>query len=71
MLVMMAAGVVNVPVCCVLAWQYGALGAAWSMVMAEAFVCIGIFTLMARHGILRDYLSPARAQVASVNDSAV
>ncbi|MBE5250749.1 flippase [Mixta mediterraneensis] len=71
MLVMMAAGVVNVPVCCVLAWQYGALGAVWSMVMAEAFVCIGIFTLMARHGILRDYLSPARAQVASVNDSAV
>ena len=71
MLVMMAAGVVNVPVCCVLAWQYGALGAAWSMVMAESFVCIGIFTLMARHGILRDYLSPARAQVASVNDSAV
>ncbi len=71
MLVMMAAGVVNVPVCCVLAWQYGALGAAWSMVMAEAFVCIGIFTLMARHGILLYYLFPARAQVASVNDSAV
>ncbi len=71
MLVMMAAGVINVPICCFLAWQYGAIGAAWSMVMAEAFVCIGIFGIMARHGILREYLFPARTDVAPVNDSAV
>ncbi|THE09610.1 flippase, partial [Kocuria rosea] len=70
MWVMMAAGVINVPLCCFLAWKFGAIGAAWSMVGAEAFVCIGIFGIMQRHGILRDYLFPSRVENHPVNDSA-
>lgn len=70
MMVMMAAGVINVPLCCLLAWQYGAIGAAWSMVLAEAFVCIGIFGIMLRRGILREYLFPAHAPISPINDSA-
>ncbi|MFB6324578.1 PST family transporter [Pantoea deleyi] len=70
MWVMMAAGVINVPLCCFLAWKFGAIGAAWSMVGAEAFVCFGIFAIMHRHGILREYLFPAEVKSQPVNDSA-
>jgi len=70
MWVMMAAGVVNVPLCCFLAWKFGAIGAAWSMVGAEAFVCFGIFGIMQRHGILREYLFPSEVKNHPVNDSA-
>lgn len=70
MWVMMAAGVVNVPLCCFLAWKFGAIGAAWSMVGAEAFVCLGIFGIMQRHGILREYLFPSEVKNQPVNDSA-
>lgn len=71
MWVMMAAGVINVPLCCFLAWKFGAIGAAWSMVGAEAFVCFGIFAIMQRHGILREYLFPSEVKSQPVNDSAV
>lgn len=65
MLVMVAAGIINVPICCFLAWQYGAIGAAWSMVLAEALVCAGIFGIMVRHGILHEYLRPGATAPAS------
>jgi len=70
MWVMMAAGVINVPLCCFLAWKFGAIGAAWSMVGAEAFVCLGIFGIMHRHGILQEYLFPSQVENRPVNDSA-
>ena len=70
MWVMMAAGLINVPLCCFLAWKFGAIGAAWSMVGAEAFVCLGIFGIMQRYGILRDYLFPSQVKNQPVNDSA-
>lgn len=56
MFTMLGAGLINIPICSVLAWKYGAIGAAWSMVIAELLVCIGIFSIMARHGILSEYL---------------
>ncbi|WP_288431222.1 flippase [uncultured Pantoea sp.] len=71
MMVMMVAGVVNVPVCCLLAWKFGAIGAAWSMVLAEVLVCIGIFGIMVRHNIWRDYAFPDRLNSPTANDSVV
>ncbi|MEM6162024.1 flippase [Erwinia sp. P6884] len=54
--IIVAAGLLNIPVCCFLAWQYGAIGAAWSMVIAEVFICTGIFYLIVKHNILQEYL---------------
>ncbi len=54
--IIVGAGLLNIPVCCFLAWQYGAIGAAWSMVIAEVIICLGIFYLMVKHKILHEYL---------------
>ncbi|WP_312241673.1 flippase [Pantoea sp.] len=68
MQVMVGAGLINIPVCCLLAWKYGAIGAACSMVFAEFMVCVGIFGIMARHGILREYLHAPRNASSPAKD---
>lgn len=68
MQVMVGAGLINIPICCLLVWKYGAIGAACSMVFAEFMVCVGIFGIMARHGILRDYLHSPRNASSPAKD---
>ena len=70
MQVMVGAGLINIPVCCLLAWKYGAIGAACSMVFAEFMVCVGIFGIMVRHGILREYLHSPRNASSPAKDIA-
>ncbi|ERK18532.1 MAG: flippase [Pantoea sp.] len=70
MLVMLGPGIINIPVCAFLAWKYGAIGAAWSMVIAEFLVCVGIFWVMARHGILREYLHNSPSTRTAIKDTA-
>lgn len=69
MQVMVGAGLLNVPICCLLAWQYGALGAACAMVFAEFMVCVGIFCIMVRHGILREYLHSPATSTAVIKEN--
>ncbi|PIJ50958.1 flippase [Erwinia sp. OLTSP20] len=56
MYVMLAAGLINLPVCGLLAWKFGAIGAASSLVLAEFLVFAGVVWVMAKHGILKEYL---------------
>jgi PST family polysaccharide transporter len=41
------------------------------MVLAEVLVCIGIFGIMVRHNIWRDYAFPDRLNSRTANDSVV
>ncbi len=68
MFIMLGVGLLNLPVCCLLVWRYGVTGAAWSMVIAEMLVCLGIFIVMAKEGILRQYLIKDRLQQLPVNE---
>ncbi|WP_455812914.1 flippase [Pseudomonas graminis] len=55
--VMFIVGLVNIPICCLLAWQYGAIGAASSLVLSEFLVFVGILRIMVKHDILKVYLA--------------
>ncbi|MFK8260432.1 flippase [Erwinia sp. AnSW2-5] len=55
--VMFIVGLINIPICCLLAWQYGAIGAASSLVLSEFLVFIGILRIMVKHDILKVYLA--------------
>ena len=55
--VMFIVGLMNIPICCLLAWQYGAIGAASSLVLSEFLVFVGILRIMVKHDILKIYLA--------------
>lgn len=55
--VMFIVGLINIPICCLLAWQYGAIGAASSLVLSEFLVFAGILRIMVKHDILKVYLA--------------
>lgn len=55
--VMFIVGLINIPICCLLAWQYGATGAASSLVLSEFLVFAGILRIMVKHDILKLYLA--------------
>lgn len=55
--VMFIVGLINIPICCLLAWQYGAIGAASSLVLSEFLVFAGILRIMMKHDILKVYLA--------------
>ncbi len=55
--VMFIVGLINIPICCLLAWQYGAIGAASSLVLSEFLVFAGILRIMVKHDILMVYLA--------------
>lgn len=55
--VMFIVGLINIPICCLLAWQYGAIGAASSLVLSESLVFAGILRIMIKHDILKIYLA--------------
>ncbi|SFM92670.1 hypothetical protein SAMN05216516_101367 [Izhakiella capsodis] len=55
MYMMRIAGLINLPVCGLLAWQFGAIGAACSLVLAEYLVFCGIVWLMVKNGIFAAY----------------
>lgn len=57
MYVMFIVGLINIPVCCLLAWKYGAIGAASALVLSEFLVFLGILRIMIRHNLLKTYLS--------------
>lgn len=54
--VMFIVGLINIPVCCLMAWQFGAIGAASSLVFSEFLVFLGILRIMIKHDILNSYL---------------
>ena len=55
--VMFIVGLINIPICCLLAWQFGAVGAASSLVLSEFLVFVGILRIMIKHDILKTYLA--------------
>lgn len=55
--VMFIVGLMNIPICCLLAWQYGAIGAASSLVLSEFLVFVGVLRIMVKHDILKLYLA--------------
>ncbi|WP_426767847.1 flippase [Erwinia aphidicola] len=55
--VMFIVGLINIPICCLLAWQFGAVGAASSLVLSEFLVFVGILRIMIKHDILKIYLA--------------
>lgn len=60
--VMFIVGLINVPVCCFMAWKFGAIGAAGSLVFSEFLVFLGILRIMIKHNILLPYLQKGRSQ---------
>lgn len=58
MYLMFIVGGINIPACCLLAWKFGALGAACALVFSEILIFIGIIYLLVKHDILKTYLAP-------------
>ncbi|WP_034915544.1 MULTISPECIES: flippase [Erwinia] len=54
--VMFIVGMINVPVCCLMAWKLGAIGAAGSLVFSEFLVFLGILRVMVKNDLLKPYL---------------
>ena len=57
MYLMFIVGGINIPACCLLAWKFGAIGAACALVFSEILIFIGIMYLLIKHGILKNYLA--------------
>ena len=55
--VMFIVGLINIPICCLMAWKFGAIGAAGSLVLSEFLVFAGILRIMVKHDILKTYLA--------------
>jgi len=68
--VMFIVGLINIPICCLLAWQYGAIGAASSLVLSEFLVFVGILRIMVKHDILKVYLARPAAFKQPGNEQA-
>lgn len=57
MYLMFIVGGINIPACCLMAWKFGAIGAACALVFSEILIFIGIMYLLIKHGILKNYLA--------------
>ncbi|HBH63340.1 MAG TPA: flippase, partial [Erwinia persicina] len=70
MYLMFIVGAANIPFCCLMAWKFGALGAACALVFSEVLVFIGIIYLLVKHNILKTYLARPAAYQRPGNEQA-